>query len=113
MRNLIRYSIIIIVVLSVVCLFYILPEQSPCRKTVTLCILHLRMMVPDPYVRVEAVKSCRSLNDENAVPLLIIALKDKDVSVRREAAEALKKNNDYRAVPLLLDAVNDSDSQIS
>ena len=47
------------------------------------------------------------IGDEKAVPDLIEALKDDDVSVRRHAAGALGKIGDERAIQPLLEAMND------
>ena len=54
----------------------------------------------------------RALDANAAVPALMTALKDKDVTVRRQAAWALGAIGDKRAVEALIPALKDEDATV-
>ncbi len=64
-------------------------------------------------VRLKSIEEARTLNESEAVILLIEGLKDKNSSIRMKAAEALGNYNHTRSRDALIQALGDDNSQVA
>jgi HEAT repeat protein len=68
--------------------------------------------LPDPEVRMTAIRGLALAGDSSAVPTLIQLLKDESLEVRRAAIRALVKVGDKGAIEPLIEKLGDEDKDI-
>jgi HEAT repeat protein len=63
--------------------------------------------------RLKSIEEARTLNESEAVDVLIEGLKDRNSSIRMKAAEALGNYNHTRSKDALIQALGDNNSQVA